>query len=71
MAAAVTESGRQQWRGAAVIESGRRRWRRPLQKAGGRYKRPLQEAGGGRDGGRYINGALRQDASTAAVSFQK
>ena len=39
-----------------VTESGRR----PLQESGGRYRRPLHEAGGGRDGGRYINNALRQ-----------
>jgi hypothetical protein len=53
---------------AAVTESGRRRCRRPLQEAAvteSRYrKRPLQEAGGGDGSGRYINNALRQDAST-------
>ena len=39
---------------AAVTESVR-----PLQAAV-----MIQEAGGGRDGGRYINNALRQEAST-------
>ena len=51
---------------AAVTESGRYR-KRPLQEAvigSGRYRRPLQEAGGGDGSGRYINNALRQDAST-------
>jgi hypothetical protein len=47
---------------AAVRESGR-----PSQAAvtgSGRYRRPLQEAGGGDVSGRYMNNALRQDAST-------
>jgi hypothetical protein len=34
---------------------------------GDRYRRPLQGAGGGDGSGRYINNALRQDASTRAV----
>jgi hypothetical protein len=52
---------------AAVAESGR-----PPQAAvagTGRYRRPLQEAGGGRDGGRHINNALRQDVSTAYINI--
>ena len=53
---------------AAVTGSGRRRCQRPLQEAAvtgdDRYRRPSQEAGGGDGSGRYINNALRQDAST-------
>jgi hypothetical protein len=59
--AAVTGKGRRRYRRPLQRAGGRHR--RPLQKAGGRYRRPLQEADGGRDGGRYINNALRQDAS--------
>jgi hypothetical protein len=55
---------------AAVTESGRRRcqrplsYRRPLQEAAVTGDRYRQEAGGGDGSGRYINNALRQDAST-------
>jgi hypothetical protein len=57
-------SGR--YRKRAAVTGGRYR-KRPLQAAvtgSGRYRRPLQEAGGGDVSGRYINNALRQDAST-------
>jgi hypothetical protein len=47
-------SGR--YRKRAAVTGGRYRKRR--------YRRPLQEAGGGRDGGLYLNNALRQAAST-------
>jgi hypothetical protein len=54
---------------AVVVESGR-----PLQAAitrSGRCRRPLQvhEAGGGRDGGCYIDNALRQGASTGGYYY--
>ena len=59
--AAVTEIGRLSRR---PLQEASGRYRRPLREAGGRYRRPLQEAGGGDGSGRYINNALRQDAST-------
>ena len=56
--------------GDRYIKRGRLR-ERPLQEKGGgdvgRHRRPLQEAGGGRDGGRYTNNALRQNASTKST----
>jgi hypothetical protein len=55
MSAAVAESGRP----LQAVLTGSGLYRRPL---------PLQGAGGGRDGGRYKNNALRQDASTTVYS---
>jgi hypothetical protein len=50
---------------AAVTEGGRYRKRAATMSAAvtRSQKRPLQEAGGGDGCGRYINNALRQDAS--------
>jgi hypothetical protein len=52
----------------SLQEAGGGRYSRPSQEAGGRYRRPSQEAGGGRDGGRHMNNALRQDTSALAAT---